>query len=226
MSVGDVTTLVGLAEQFGPFLFAILFILVVTRTAHQWFREAVSRTPHANPAEIRTLRFYFILSVYCGIGAMILSVGWWFYAQTRGMYYYQFSISELSNEDQIISQFFSKTAPMPVVAGAAPLHDEYFLIGQPTPFNQGQKFTIQYYRLPQGTGTNTGTVITPQDIVVAYSGNSSDAFRLVAQAGEPPTLQLSSARPDASLHFLALRDLARLAQAAALTSADGIGATH
>jgi len=223
MSVNDVTTLVGLAEQFGPFLFAILFILVVTRTAHQWYREAVSRTPHANPAEIRTLRFYFILSVYCGIGATILSVGWWFYAQTRGMYYYQFSISELANEDEINSQYFSKLAPMPALAGAPQLHDEYFLVGQPEPFSKGQKFIIQYYRLPQGTGANTGTVITPEDIIVTYSGNSTDTFKLVAQAGQPPTLQLSEARPDAGSNFLALRELAR---AATRASAAAIGAAH
>jgi len=223
MSVENVSALVGLAEQFGPFLFAILFILVVTRTAHQWYRESITRGPHANPAEVRTLRLYFILSVYCGIGAMILSVGWWFYAQTRGMYYYQFSISELNNEDQINSEYFSRLAPMPAVAGAPQLHDMYFLVGQPEPFNKGQKFTVQYYKLPQGTGGNTGTVVTPQDIIVTYAGNSSDAFKLVTQAGQPPTLQLSEARPDAALNFSALRDLARTAASASTAS---IGATH
>lgn len=212
MSVNDLTTLVSLAEQFGPFLFAILFILVVTRTAHQWYREAVTRSQHANPAEIRTLRLYFVLSVYCGIGAMLLSVGWWFYAQTRGMYYYQFSIAELQNDDQINSQYFNKTVPMPLVEGTVQLRDEYFLIGQPTPFSKGQKFTIQYFRLPNGTGANTGSVITPQDLTITYSGNSTDAFKLTAQSGQPPALQLTQVAPDAAERFLALRNFVAFAQ--------------
>ena len=221
--IEDITTIVTLAEQFGPFLFAILFILVVTRTAHQWYHEAVIQTPHANPAEIRTLRFYFILSVYCGIGAMILSIGWWFYAQTRGMYYYQFSISELNSNDQVNSQYFSKMAPLPPIEGVAQLHDVYFLVGQPAPFNKGQKFIVQYYKLPQGTGANTGTIITPEDIVVTYNGNNTDAFKLVAQTGQPPKLLLTDAGEDHPWHFLTGHELAQFARPATAKATPGDG---
>jgi hypothetical protein len=49
--------LVQLAADFGPFLFAILFIMVVTRTAHGYYRECSTRTePLASPEECQCVK--------------------------------------------------------------------------------------------------------------------------------------------------------------------------
>ena len=50
--------LTNLAFQFGPFLFALLFSLIITRWAHKIYREANQRK--APDEERETYRFYFI----------------------------------------------------------------------------------------------------------------------------------------------------------------------
>ena len=52
------TSVVQLASEFGPFLFAILFLIVVTRIAGGHYHECVTRVaPQGSPQEISTYQF-------------------------------------------------------------------------------------------------------------------------------------------------------------------------
>jgi hypothetical protein len=217
LDMATLTTIVRLAEDFGPFLFAILFILVVTRTAHTWYREALVRTtPHANPGEIRTLRFYFLLSIYCGVFAMVLSIGWWIYNQSRGQYIYQAAIIDLGEDEETGSDYFNKMIIRPLVQGAKPIHDTYFLFVQTTPFVIGDKFTIEYYKIPHMTGSATGLVASPQYIDIIYQGHGQDIFRVTAGSGQSPKLEVAETTANEAFNFLAARNIEWPAHQAAM----------
>jgi hypothetical protein len=176
------------AEQFGPFLFAILFILVVTRTAHGYYRECnMRKDPPASEQERRTYRLYFICSVWCGIVAMALSIVWWGYAQLKGTYVYQIAIVGLREDESVLANYFQKRVPRPSVAGGIAVHDLYFLIVQEEPFRVGDNFSFDYYKIPQDAATaGSGAAgIVPAPIEIKYGGNKSDIYRLTPDADSP-----------------------------------------
>jgi hypothetical protein len=164
------TSIVSLAEQFGPFLFSILFILVVPRIAQNYYREANIRMPPASEEEKNTYRIYFIGSVVCGILVMGASIGWWFFWQSQGTFVYQVAIVGLKEDETIASQFFNKRAPRPVIPGAVGLHDDYFVLVQNQPFNVGDKFQFDFYKIPTDINSCVGAAgsVTPQKLEIVY----------------------------------------------------------
>jgi hypothetical protein len=178
MDLSVLTSIVSLAEQFGPFLFSILFILVVPRIAQKYYREANIRTPPASDAEKNTYRIYFIGSVICGILVMGASIGWWFFWQSRGTFVYQVAILGLKEDETIASQFFSKRSPRPVIAGALGLHDDFFVLVQDQPFNVGDKFQFDFYKIPAAINSCTGAPgsAAPQKLEIVYDIQTQARF--------------------------------------------------
>src|SRR5215469_15946314 len=79
----SIGSLVKLAYDFGLFLFALLFLLVVTRTSHKYYYEITGRTqPPATPSQTAVYRLYFVSSFIFGIVLVIASVGWWIYSNS------------------------------------------------------------------------------------------------------------------------------------------------
>jgi hypothetical protein len=177
----DLTTIESvtrLAEQFGPFLFAILFILVVTRTARGYYVDCMTRTaPPSTDQEQKTYRLYFLCSVWVGIAAMTMSIGWWIYSQARGNHVYQFAIVNLGPDETILADYYFKNSPHPTVEGVAPMHDAYFLVVQDRPFQVGDRIAFQYFKIPKVEKAPTGSTaigvsISSKQIEVVYSGGT------------------------------------------------------
>lgn len=125
------TSVVQLASEFGPFLFAILFLIVVTRIAGGHFLIA------------------------SGLVLTALAVGWWVFADWRGDNRYQVTILDLGKDEKITSSYYSHVSPR----GDSPIHDDYFLIVQNTPFKVGDKFEFAY-STPPSTGLAGAVVVS------------------------------------------------------------------
>lgn len=178
VDLSTIETITRLAEQFGPFLFAILFILVVTRTARSYYRECATRKdPPPTQQELKTYRTYFLSSVWVGIAVMCLSIGWWIYAQSRGFYVYQVAIVDLQDDETILADYYLKRVDRPAVPGVTPAHDRYFLIVRNEPFKIGERFTFEYFKMPSDS-TAFGTGIASMRVQVKYSGVSQESYRL------------------------------------------------
>ena len=177
--------LVQLASEFGPFLFAILFIMFVTRTARGYYNEVSTRTaPAASREELRAYRFYFICSIWAGLAVMALAVGWWVYANWRGGNFYQVAILNLKSDERISADYFTKSVQRPVVPGGSPVHDDYLLIVRDQPFQVGEKFFVSYYKL--GTAPLTGLVgVDPVPLEITYAGRRAERFHMGLQDGLP-----------------------------------------
>jgi hypothetical protein len=185
MDVSTVETLARLAQQFGPFLFAILFIVFVTRTAHGYYRESATRTnPGASAEEKRAYRFYFICSIWAGLAVMMLAIGWWFYVNWRGNNVYQVAILNLQDDEVISADYFTKKVQRPPVVGGSPIHDEYLLIVRDEPFEIGEKFAFSYYKFGPMPVSGLGR-IDPVPLEIAYSGKSKENFRMGLENGVP-----------------------------------------
>ena len=196
MEIPAFERMVQLAEQFGPFLFAVLFILVITRTAHRYYREAITRTePPASPEERRTYRFYFLCSIWAGLAVMSLAIGWWLYANWRGNNFYQVAILNLRENEGISTNYFTKKVSRPVIVGGTPVHDVYLLIVRDRPFQVGEKFSVSYYKL---TSTpESGLVgVDPVTLNIVYSGRARESFRVAEQDGVPSLIADHTAHSD------------------------------
>ena len=127
IDLGTIETLTKLADQFGPFLFAILFIVFVPRVARGYYDDCMKRTaPPSTEQEQKTYRFYFITSIVVGIAVMTSSIVWWVYAQARGNHVYQIAIVDLAPDETVLSDFFYKNSPRPTIANVQPMHDSVF----------------------------------------------------------------------------------------------------
>jgi hypothetical protein len=73
MHTSDVTTadLASLAYEFGPFLFAIVYITGLTTYAQRVYAGA------QNPEQVTTFRRYFLISFIFGLVLVLISVGYW-----------------------------------------------------------------------------------------------------------------------------------------------------
>jgi hypothetical protein len=199
MDVSTLETITRLAAQYGPFLFAMLFILVVTRTAHTYYRESNMRQqPRASEEEKKTYRSYFTTSAWVGVALALLSIGWWIYVQMVGPGIYQVAIVGLRPDEAILSQYFSKTVPRPTMPGADTLTDDYFIISQEQPLKIGDKFEFYYFKTqathtpsPPGAQPATPTGVSGTSLKITYSGNKQETYE-VTQTNGAVSLRLAS----------------------------------
>jgi hypothetical protein len=78
MSPENLSKLSEVALQYGPFFFAVLFVLGVTRWAYKVFKEINAKTnPPATPKELSTARLVFLGTFFFGLSLVVVSVVWW-----------------------------------------------------------------------------------------------------------------------------------------------------
>lgn len=82
--IGD---LASIAAQYGPFLFAILFILFVPYLGQKWFsailQARIAGNAQERAAHVQVYRFYWVSGIIMGLALTVLSVSWWLYVQMR-----------------------------------------------------------------------------------------------------------------------------------------------
>ena len=104
------TSMTKLASDYGPFLFAILFSLIVPVRAFQNFRECTAKFPSPDATQshlIHESETYFRSTWIAGFVLIALSVGWWLYLNfdkqlvADGAYWvsYEGEISGVSSDD-------------------------------------------------------------------------------------------------------------------------------
>lgn len=188
--LSTVEAITRLAEQFGPFLFAVLFILVVTRTARGYYVECMTRKdPPPSEQEQKTYRAYFTSSVWIGVAVMSLSIGWWFYVQARGNHVYQITIVDLEPDESVLANYYFKKGLRPTLsADGVSMHDAHFLIVQDRPFKSGDVLAFHYFKhtvAPVAAGRGT----IGSKIEIKYAGGSSLRYRVAVDPSKGPRLE-------------------------------------
>ncbi len=163
---------------WGPFFFSILFLLVVTRTAHSYYARVNERvTPPASAEERQDYRNYFRLSIVSGLVLVFLSVGWWMYAQLHD-HMFQGVIVGLEKDQQIVpadDDLYYRAVQRDAGLGRV-IRDYHFVIVRATPFINGQVFRLQLYPEP---GAISEAPPKPEELKVLYRGTTRDKYQLV-----------------------------------------------
>jgi hypothetical protein len=192
-AISAIDALTRLAEQFGPFLFALLFIIFVTRTAHSYYAECTARTkPPPSEQETKTYRLYFVSSFVVGIVVMALSIGWWFIRQAKGNFVYQISIVNLDPDEKVVSEYYSRNNVRQSIPGIRPNHDALFLIVRDQPYAVGQTLSFQYVKqtpaaMPSGAGSTApiGSALTLTPIEAKYEGGKFLTYKINSDGSQP-----------------------------------------
>ena len=70
-----------LAAQYGPFFFAVVFVLFIPIVGQKWFAAMLqheSQRDDERAEGLKVYKFYFVSSVVAGLALVAASTGWWF----------------------------------------------------------------------------------------------------------------------------------------------------
>lgn len=104
-SADSIEPLTVLAYQYGPFLFALLYMLLIPIIASKMYisllKEHITDKGTGKRA-FDNYNFYFRLSAWCGVILVLCTVVWWLYLQSQLLqrdYVYQGTIVNADEED-------------------------------------------------------------------------------------------------------------------------------
>lgn len=200
MDIKDVPALAIAASQIGPDFYAVLLITVVTMGAGYLLLRAQKSQPQLSKEQLRPFSWVFIISCVCGMTAIVMSIGWYIYKQTHGIYTAQIAITNMTCNIAIDSRYFSKKTLHQNIGDGTLDTDEYFLIVSDRPFSNNDNFVFDVYIKGSDTSVCSNQpsaggigIIHKKSLKVPFSGKGLQSFRLVIDASLQPKLEVTSA---------------------------------
>ncbi len=161
-SNNNLSDLTKLAYQFGPFFFALLFVLGISRWAYKKYDTAKEQDKK------KTNKLVYISTMSFGIFLVILSVIWWWKYQPT-LFVFKGEIKNLKEYERICSNnlFLKSNWSGRLTQDIGQLHDDEFIIIQDKPFKDKQPFEIRFVK---GTTELQNFIITysPEDSPCQY----------------------------------------------------------
>lgn len=190
------------ADNFGPFFFALLFVMIITSTAYRWYSKAECSRPR-NPQYVATCRIYFFCSAMAGLICVAISIAWWINARISKLYTYEVAIANVPHAWGIDSEFFQKRMWVGTDSTGEPLEQRktkcVLLITQQTPFRKGQKFLVKlrYVMNSIGATAASGAIgeAAEADLYIEY--RDPPVATLILRMDKASTPVLFSARDEA-----------------------------
>jgi hypothetical protein len=183
----EISVFTSLAHQYGPFLFAILFTLVVTRVANNFYSEC-RKDPRAGTADIALYRMYFASSFVFSIVLVLAAVSWWFWTQ-KDTYVFRFAIDGLRHGESVESDdYFRRRWKSD---NDDPKYE--FVVVQDKPFAPGKTFSVNYFRRSNSPPSADGLISPepPLRLKVPYNGEP-EAKYAVNENGEVTVVSVPS----------------------------------
>jgi hypothetical protein len=143
MASEDYSNLSGLALQYGPFFFALLFVLGVTRWAYGAFKE--NNAANTSPKAFNTMRLVFLCSFFFGLVLVVVSVSWWLRSRPA-IYVFRGEIVDLRDYEKLASatdKLYLRREPKDPIDDIA-LRNEHFLVVQDSPLRKGDSFDVEF----------------------------------------------------------------------------------
>ena len=158
-----------MAYQFGPFFFALLFTLVISRWAYKIYHVQHKSTDK----EKETYRWIFISTTGFGMILVIISVIWWWnYRPTT--YIFRGEVKDLQEYERITSKnlYFKSIWDAKLGENIPQSHSEEFVVIQDRPFSKNQKFDIRFQKGPEDKN--------PKSLAIKYCpGDKTPGYKIV-----------------------------------------------
>lgn len=140
----DISQLVELGYQYGPFFFSILYVVFVSRWAYAKYKENMRAiNPPTAERDIATVRAIFVASFTIGVVLVAFSV-WWWWAYRPQTYLFRGEIRDLQDYEQLASEgMYFRVEPKATIDGVS-LRNEHFALIQVAPFRKGQVFEVEF----------------------------------------------------------------------------------
>jgi hypothetical protein len=140
----DISQLVELGYQYGPFFFSILYVVFVSRWAYAKYKENMRATnPPTAERDIATVRAIFVASFTIGVVLVAFSV-WWWWAYRPQTHLFRGEIRDLQDYEQLASEgIYFRVEPKATIDGVS-LRNEHFALIQVAPFRKGQVFEVEF----------------------------------------------------------------------------------
>lgn len=190
----DLTSLSGMALQYGPFFFSMLFLYGISRWAHKRYRESLvlpEHTPRLDEA-IKLDRNVYFASFLFGILLTVASVIWWWHYRPSS-YIFQGTICYLKHSEYVSSPIlFQRKQPRESMHGDPEVYrDEKFVVIQDHPFTTNQRFEVDYTR-PGDTAQHQLWIPYPGDNIndISYSIKFDQGRQVITQNAELITINL------------------------------------
>jgi len=180
MTMRQFYELVRQAFQYGPFLFALLFNLVITRWAHKVYTKACKReNPPASNREKNTSRLYFWVIAGFGMGLVVVSVIWWFQHQPF-THVFKGVIQNLNSYEKITSQeLYFRRHPHERLSPELPeYYDAHFAATQDKPFAANQTFIFRYWKEGVDWENRAKRQTEPEDLSLNYCTEAKPKFKI------------------------------------------------
>jgi hypothetical protein len=143
----NIDTLEKLAElsfQFGPFVFALIFTIWISRWGYKKYNETCKRKdPIASDDEKKTVKNYFRVTTYFGLALVVVSVVWWFHFQEIH-HIFAGRIEGLRDYHETLSHaLYIRPVHQGAIDVDLPIfHQDHFIVTQRSPFRESQCFDI------------------------------------------------------------------------------------
>ena len=194
----SIGTLASIASELGPFLFSILFLIVITGAAYSWYGRCAAQTP-SDPQMLKVCRVWFVLSFSVGLLCTGLSLAWWFHQHLEKVYVYQVTVQGHPSQQVINSAYFQRMVPEAINVAPSEARfqdlkwDTQLLIVQDSEFSPNQKFQLAaIWNGEPGACANGQATVFPLDL--QYLGNPQDTYQLEWPLGASPKLKPLSTR--------------------------------
>lgn len=175
ITISDLLDVASKAAQLGPFLFAVLFLLVVLPLAYKFVNATSAGGDSQDVAILRkNFLWYFWLTVSVGIILVIVSVISWFkQQQQQAVYIYEGVIRNVKPHETIVSStlyFRPKHYPPRGEGDNLRPRDEYFLLIQDKPFNEKDRFDVGF--------SKGNDAQDKKDLTLRHRPDSNPSFRI------------------------------------------------
>ena len=154
-STAGLESLVQLAYKFGPFLFSLLFLFVITKISHTYYQKVVTRLhPPPTTREISDYRLYFLSSVVFSILFSIASGTWWWINSKNSKHVLQVTVQNAPSNVLITSNDADAYSKYESVQGPAAINNRTYSFAfiRDAPFNRGDKIVFRYWISDGATG--------------------------------------------------------------------------
>ncbi len=164
---------------YGPFFFALLFILFITRKAQLSYRSICERSkPPPSREEMKTYQIYFYTSLTAGIVIVFVAIGWWIFQQYERNHILAGQILGFET-DQVVTTRDPDIFLRSNLTKDSPYVTLQYVVMKEKPISPGKSFNLEFnpYFKPGGAaiiGTNPGIQI----LKITYLGFDRQNFEL------------------------------------------------
>jgi hypothetical protein len=192
VSIDTLTTVTSLAYNYGPCVFALIFLFFVCRWTNKIYVECQVRVPPVSSSDKAVYKYTFLGACVVTALLVVSSILWFIFIQTR-VSAFEFHVTGLSQQQKIWfdgDRFYSRESKRDV--SGADVADVYFAIIRHRPMIPGDKFIVKYAETVAGSAASNDNVSEKPSnrpvysIPVIYTGENDEVFVVDAdEQGKP-----------------------------------------